>query len=85
MNNTSPGIFEVDNGEKDGGKSLGKMLSYRGETILPSSWWSTEETRLMNGTEGSLYKPFIEKDDVIEVFSADLCRQTLSVDPDQCL
>ncbi|KAI6177366.1 Lysosome membrane protein 2 [Aphelenchoides bicaudatus] len=73
-NGSSPGIFEVDNGERDGGESLGKIISFNGKKQMPEHWWSTEEARLMNGTEGSLFKPFITKEDKIEVFSADLCR-----------
>ncbi|KAI6201799.1 Lysosome membrane protein 2 [Aphelenchoides besseyi] len=73
-NNSSPGVFEVDNGERDGGESLGKIISYNGEKLTPENWWSTAEARSMNGTDGSLFKPFISKTDKIDVFSRDLCR-----------
>jgi hypothetical protein len=67
-------VFEINNGEEDGGESLGKIIRFNGKSSVPEQWWSSDEARLINGTEGSLFKPFITKEDKIEVFSSDLCR-----------
>ncbi|CAD5222399.1 unnamed protein product [Bursaphelenchus xylophilus] len=73
-NNTATGIYEVSDGYSDYGESLGKVISWNSQNILPDSWWSTEEARTINGTDGGLFRPFVSKKEPLKVFSAELCR-----------
>ena len=83
-NNTSAGEYEVNNGEIDRGDSVGKMISYNGAASTPETWWGSEQARMINGTDSALYKPFITKDDVLEVFAPDLCRYQMYSEASYC-
>lgn len=67
-------MFEVDDGSSDGGASLGKVRSWNSQTLLPESWWSSPAARVINGTDGGLFGPFVKKEEPLRVFSAELCR-----------
>lgn len=58
----------------DYGESLGKIISWNGETTIPESWWSNKGTSLLNSSDGNLYKPYLSKEDNITIFAPDLCR-----------
>lgn len=74
-NGTDRGIFEALTGELDDGETRGQLLSWNGDTTVPINWWSGDKyAAKINGSDGSLYKPFIKKDDIIYVFVPDLCR-----------
>ncbi|CAB3401786.1 unnamed protein product [Caenorhabditis bovis] len=72
-NNTGSKIYEIDDGSSNPA-DLGKILTIDDETHLDESWWSTEESRRIRGTDGSLFPPFIEKTDRLYVYVAELCR-----------
>jgi len=40
----------------------------------PEFWWESVQAIQINGTDGTLMPPYIEKDERISVFVAELCR-----------
>ncbi|CAD6196217.1 unnamed protein product [Caenorhabditis auriculariae] len=72
-NNTDSKVIEIADGTADV-NDLGKILSYNNEKLLDETWWNTEESRKIRGTDGSLFKPFIQKTDKLYVFVIELCR-----------
>ncbi|KAI1729108.1 CD36 family domain-containing protein [Ditylenchus destructor] len=74
-NGTSSGVFEVQNGEMDGGESMGKIISWNGADRMPDHWWSSKEaTAILGSTDGTLFKPFISKEENLTVFVPELCK-----------
>ncbi|KHN88685.1 Lysosome membrane protein 2 [Toxocara canis] len=73
-NNTKADMLKVSTGEEDGGETLGQIETWNGEKYVPDSWWSDEFSTKVNGTDGSLYKPFIDKSDKLYIFVPGLCR-----------
>lgn len=39
-----------------------------------TSWWTTQESNMINGTDGASFHPLLSKDEKLYVFSPDLCR-----------
>uniref|UniRef100_A0A915B6Q1 Uncharacterized protein n=1 Tax=Parascaris univalens TaxID=6257 RepID=A0A915B6Q1_PARUN len=74
LNNTRNDVFQVSTGEMDGGATLGQIDSWNGEKYVPDSWWADEFSTKVNGTDGSLFKPYIKKSDKLYIFSPSLCR-----------
>ncbi|PAV80032.1 hypothetical protein WR25_23005 [Diploscapter pachys] len=72
-NNTGRGTYEVKDGTSRA-EDLGKLVSYDGRNMTEAGWWSDENARILRGTEGSLFPPFIQKTDRIYVFVIELCR-----------
>uniref|UniRef100_A0A1I8C2M6 Glycoprotein n=1 Tax=Meloidogyne hapla TaxID=6305 RepID=A0A1I8C2M6_MELHA len=73
-NGSSTGVFEVEDGHKDNGESLGKIITWNNSTSLPESWWESAQALRIDGTDGTLMPPYVSKTDVIPVFVAELCR-----------
>lgn len=46
---------------------------------LPDKWWSEKYARDINGTDGALYPPFLEKSDQPYLFVSDICRHALCI------
>uniref|UniRef100_A0A914V2F0 Uncharacterized protein n=1 Tax=Plectus sambesii TaxID=2011161 RepID=A0A914V2F0_9BILA len=60
---------------------FGKIKTWANMDSLPEKWWSTPEARAINGSDGSLNPPFMEKTDVVYMFNSFLCRSlTLNFD-----
>ena len=76
-NGTSTGTFEINTGEANE-NDLGQIISYNGRKTVPDNWWSLPPARMINGTDGNLFKPYISKDENITVFVSDMCRQAAS-------
>ncbi|KAF8372376.1 hypothetical protein PRIPAC_78805 [Pristionchus pacificus] len=54
---------------------LGTIVTWAGTNLLPESWWTTKEARMINGTDtGSFAKPKLTDDDVLPMFHSYLCR-----------
>ncbi|KAH7731575.1 CRE-SCAV-3 protein [Aphelenchoides avenae] len=70
-NGTSTGTFEINTGEANE-NDLGQLISYNGKKTVPDNWWSTPSARMINGTDGNLFKPYISKDENITVFVSDM-------------
>jgi hypothetical protein len=72
-NGTSAGVFEINTGEADE-NDLGQLVSFNGRKDVPEQWWGTPWARMINGTDGNLFKPYISKEENLTVFVSDLCR-----------
>jgi len=70
-NGTSSERIEVCIGNNDV-KSIGKMLSWNGKKKL--DWWNSEEANKIQGTDGQLFPPHINRDDKLPIFVGDMCR-----------
>ncbi|GMS93337.1 hypothetical protein PENTCL1PPCAC_15512, partial [Pristionchus entomophagus] len=54
---------------------LGEIVTWADKKLLPESWWSTKQARMINGSDtGSFAKPNLNEDDVIPMFHSYLCR-----------
>uniref|UniRef100_A0A914HZ82 Uncharacterized protein n=1 Tax=Globodera rostochiensis TaxID=31243 RepID=A0A914HZ82_GLORO len=73
-NGTSNGVFEVEDGSTENSESLGRIVSWNGEKNLPDYWWEGAQALQINGTDGSLLPPYIDKNERLHVFVADMCR-----------
>uniref|UniRef100_A0A915EK68 Uncharacterized protein n=1 Tax=Ditylenchus dipsaci TaxID=166011 RepID=A0A915EK68_9BILA len=74
-NDTTTGVFEIMDGSSDGGNSLGKIVSFNGEKQMPEHWWTTPQaTAIDDATDGTLFKPFINKSENLTVFVPELCK-----------
>ncbi|PIC40557.1 hypothetical protein B9Z55_011856 [Caenorhabditis nigoni] len=72
-NNTASKMYEIDDGTENP-ENLGKILKYDDEQLLDETWWSTEESLKIRGTDGSLFHPFLRKDEKLWVYVSELCR-----------
>lgn len=63
--------FEVNNGVEDT-KLVGQIITFNGSRNL--SVWNSPLANNINGSDGSLFPPFLENSHTVNVFSADLCR-----------
>ncbi|KAK0417647.1 hypothetical protein QR680_013126 [Steinernema hermaphroditum] len=74
QNGTSEGTYLIDNGVSNSARNFGKILTFNDEKAIPSSTWSSPLATVINGTDGSVFHPYIEKDERLEVFVPSLCR-----------
>ncbi|CAG7833577.1 unnamed protein product [Allacma fusca] len=73
-NGTDDGLFEIYSGVKDVSK-FGLIKTWNNKTQL--DWWLKTEGNYcnnINGTDGSLYPPFVKKDRILYIFHPDICR-----------
>lgn len=40
------------------------------------SWWSSNQSNMINGTDGAVFHPLINRNELLYIFAADLCRYT---------
>ncbi|KAL3074193.1 hypothetical protein niasHS_015023 [Heterodera schachtii] len=73
-NGTANGVFVVEDGHTENSESLGRILSWKGSKSLPDYWWEGDQALQINGTDGSLLPPYIDKSERLRVFVADMCR-----------
>ncbi|XP_048875831.1 lysosome membrane protein 2c [Brienomyrus brachyistius] len=76
------GLFYKMNGTDDGeyifftGKQnytdFSRVAKWHDESNL--EWWSTDQCNMINGTNAASFHPIISKDEVLYMFSSDLCR-----------
>lgn len=38
------------------------------------SWWSSNQSNMINGTDGAVFHPLINRNELLYIFAADLCR-----------
>ncbi|CAF0936193.1 unnamed protein product [Adineta ricciae] len=53
-------------------KQVAKVVSFNGVQHL--NYWSTFQANMLNGTDGSLFPPFLTKDKHVYSYNADMCR-----------
>ena len=79
-NGSNDGEYVVKRGIEDH-TEFGKIVQWDGMTELP--WWYTKGLdhnssehycNKINGSDGSLYPPFVNKDTVLRIFNTDICR-----------
>lgn len=69
-NGTDDGELEIFTGVKDI-KNLGLVDEWKGNSSLPYWHGSCNE---INGSDGTLWHPFVEKSETLYIFNIDLCR-----------
>ncbi|CAI4230681.1 unnamed protein product [Auanema sp. JU1783] len=72
-NNTIGSTFEISDGSQSV-ETLGRVLTWNDKSILDESWWSSKDARILRGSAGALFPPFIKKQDRLWVFVEQLCR-----------
>ncbi|ESO96893.1 hypothetical protein LOTGIDRAFT_159641 [Lottia gigantea] len=70
-NNTDDGVYTVYTG-KHNIDLLGTIDRYNGSKYL--NFWSTPWANLINGSDGTINKPFLEDQKYLYFFSSDICR-----------
>ncbi|GMS94781.1 hypothetical protein PENTCL1PPCAC_16956, partial [Pristionchus entomophagus] len=73
-NNSRDEEYWVKTG-KENIAEIGTIVSWADKQLLPESWWTTKEARMINGTDtGSFAQPNLKEDDVLPMFHSYLCR-----------
>ncbi|XP_068166979.1 lysosome membrane protein 2a [Antennarius striatus] len=70
-NGTHEGEFVFHTGEKNY-MDYGKIDTWNG--LSKMSWWSSNQSNMINGTDGAVFHPLINRKEVLYIFAADLCR-----------
>uniref|UniRef100_A0A7N6C3N0 Scavenger receptor class B, member 2a n=1 Tax=Anabas testudineus TaxID=64144 RepID=A0A7N6C3N0_ANATE len=65
-NGTHEGEFVFHTGEEN-------YLDY-GKIDTKMSWWSSNQSNMINGTDGAVFHPLINRNELLYIFAADLCR-----------
>ncbi|XP_042084410.1 lysosome membrane protein 2c [Haplochromis burtoni] len=81
------GLFYKNNASNDGEyvfftgqqnyRDFSRVDTWKGESSL--NWWTSDECNMINGTIGTGFHPVITKNDVLYIFSSDLCRSLYTV------
>uniref|UniRef100_A0A2K6KFI1 Platelet glycoprotein 4 n=2 Tax=Rhinopithecus TaxID=542827 RepID=A0A2K6KFI1_RHIBE len=74
-NNTVDGVYKVFNG-KDSISKVAIIDTYKGKRNL--SYWESY-CDMINGTDAASFPPFVEKSQVLQFFSSDICRSIYAV------
>nr|AYO99755.1 scavenger receptor class B member 1 [Apostichopus japonicus] len=70
-NNSDLGVYTVYDGTEDQ-SMLNTFDRFNGRTEL--DWWFSPEANMLNGTDGTMYHPYISRDEKLELFHPDVCR-----------
>ncbi|CAL8137069.1 unnamed protein product [Orchesella dallaii] len=70
-NGSDAGLMEVFAGVKDSSK-FGNIASWNNAPNV--TFWENEYCNMINGSDGSLFPPFVTRDRILPIFSPDLCR-----------
>lgn len=73
QNGTTDGLFEVSTGLSTPFE-LGKLFSWNNMTEMKNTTWDTEYARMINGTDGQLFPPMLEKTKRLQLFAPQVCR-----------
>jgi len=73
QNNTDDGLYEINTGLKDR-SLLGHLYSWNNLTRVPNTTWYGPKAREIKGSDGQLFKPFLKKNEVQQLFVAQVCR-----------
>lgn len=71
FNNTDDGLYLSTTG-KDDYSMTNELQRWNGVELLP--YWSTDNANMINGTDGSFFRPYVKKDEVRYMFFSDMCR-----------
>ncbi|KAL4234338.1 Scavenger receptor class B [Mactra antiquata] len=75
-NDTDDGVYNVFTGEKDIDQ-LGVIDRYNGTKYL--KFWSTQWANMINGSDGTLGPPYLDKSRLMPTFSSDICRSVFGI------
>ncbi|KAF4077038.1 hypothetical protein AMELA_G00203540 [Ameiurus melas] len=70
-NGSNDGEFVYYTGENNY-LDYGRIDTWKGEKLM--SFWATNQSNMINGSDGSAFHPFLTKEERLNVFTADLCR-----------
>ncbi|KAJ8262697.1 hypothetical protein COCON_G00151540 [Conger conger] len=70
-NGTDEGEFVFLTGEQDY-MDYGRIDTWNG--LSKMTWWSSNQSNMINGTDGSAFHPLLSKNELLYIFAADLCR-----------
>ncbi|KAM4635090.1 lysosome membrane protein 2 isoform 2-T3 [Polymixia lowei] len=70
-NGTNDGEFVYHTGEQNY-MDYGRVQTWRGQSQL--SFWTSDQSNSINGTDGSAFHPLLSKDERLYIFTSDLCR-----------
>ncbi|KAF5397458.1 Lysosome membrane protein 2 (Lysosome membrane protein II) [Paragonimus heterotremus] len=70
-NNTDDGLIEIYASNKQA-ETFGHIYKYHNSKTL--SCWTTQQANQINGSDGSLFHPFLQMTEHPYIFSADICR-----------
>ncbi|KTG06961.1 hypothetical protein cypCar_00020872 [Cyprinus carpio] len=70
-NSSDDGEFVYHTGEQNY-LDFGRIYTWKGEKMV--SFWKTNQSNMINGTDGSSFHPFLTKEERLNVFTPDLCR-----------
>ncbi|XP_042276486.1 lysosome membrane protein 2a isoform X1 [Thunnus thynnus] len=70
-NGTHEGEFVFHTGEENY-LDYGKIDTWNG--LREMSWWSSNQSNMINGTDGAVFHPLINRNELLYIFAADLCR-----------
>eukprot|EP00096_Caligus_rogercresseyi_P009544 TRINITY_DN3248_c0_g1_i2.p1 TRINITY_DN3248_c0_g1~~TRINITY_DN3248_c0_g1_i2.p1 ORF type:complete len:506 (-),score=107.11 TRINITY_DN3248_c0_g1_i2:53-1570(-) len=70
-NGSTAGALKINTGLEDLSR-LGEILSFKGKNKLDK--WSGEDCNTIRGTDGTIFPSRLKKEDMIHVFSPDLCQ-----------
>ncbi|XP_075058842.1 lysosome membrane protein 2 [Mixophyes fleayi] len=76
MNTTSDGTYVFLTGSENY-MDFTKIVKWSEKRNL--TWWTSNACNMINGTDGTTFHPLINKDDIIYMFSSDLCRSLYAV------
>uniref|UniRef100_A0A3B4FYA8 Lysosome membrane protein 2-like n=1 Tax=Pundamilia nyererei TaxID=303518 RepID=A0A3B4FYA8_9CICH len=77
MNNASnDGEYVFFTGQQNY-RDFSRVDTWKGESSL--NWWTSDECNMINGTIGTGFHPVITKNDMLYIFSSDLCRSLYTV------
>ncbi|XP_056138966.1 lysosome membrane protein 2a isoform X2 [Lampris incognitus] len=70
-NGTHEGEFVFNTGEHNY-LDYGKIDTWNG--LREMTWWSSNQSNMINGTDGAVFHPLLSRDELLYIFAADLCR-----------
>ncbi|XP_069746355.1 lysosome membrane protein 2-like isoform X2 [Narcine bancroftii] len=70
-NGSDDGLYLFNTGKKNY-MDFTKIIMWNGQKSL--SWWASNTSNMINGTDGSTFHPLINKDEALYIFAPDICR-----------
>lgn len=70
-NGSDDGEFVYHTGEQNY-LDFGRIFTWKGQKML--SFWNTNQSNMINGSDGSAFHTFLTKEERLNVFTPDLCR-----------
>ncbi|XP_077157247.1 lysosome membrane protein 2 [Paroedura picta] len=71
MNGTDDGEYIVLSGEQNY-MDFTRIIEWKGKDHL--DWWTTPQSNMINGTDGSSFHPLIDPEETVHIFASDFCR-----------